>query len=63
MSERKTLDISKTTSFHIFENLEENSKYRITLTPVWKSGDIRDEMFGNVVSFTVDDIEEVLVSL
>ena len=59
MEERTTLGLSKTASFHILEDLEENSKYRVTLTPVWKSKeDIQDEIFGNVLTFTVDNTEE-----
>ena len=56
------MNISKTASFHILEDLEENSKYRVILTPVWKSKDIQDEIIGNVLTFTVDNTEEVSVS-
>ena len=52
------MDISKTASFHILENLEEDSRYLVSLTPVWKSKNIQDEMFGNVLTFTVDNTED-----
>ena len=60
VEERKTLDISKAASFHILEDLEEDSKYRLTLTPVWKGQgkDIQDEIFGNVLTFSLDNTEK-----
>ena len=52
------MNLSKTASFHILENLEEDSRYRVSLTPVWKSKNVQDEKFGNVLTFTVDNTED-----
>ena len=50
------------TRFFILEDLEENSQYQVTLTPVWDREDFTTLLSGNVLTFSVASEEEVKCS-
>ena len=60
--DRRIEKVSKSTRFFILEDLEENSQYQVTLTPVWDREDFRTLLSGNVLTFSVASEEEVKCS-
>ena len=55
--ERTTVNIPKSASFHVLEDLTQDAQYRVTLTPVWIRDDFKSDLTGNVLTFSIPQEE------
>ena len=55
--ERTSVNIPKSASFHLLEDLTQDAQYRVTLTPVWIKDDLKSDLTGNVLTFSIPQEE------